>query len=113
MTNQLKRTLATCLDAIEQIERGCSTLRPMLEKALRQLDQQSAPASPPPPPAPPPSNDGALLTMEEFCERNRISVSHYYKLKRDGKHPREVKAGKRRLITQEAEADWRRESESH
>jgi len=51
------------------------------------------------------------LTVTEFCDSNGISVSTYYALKRDGKGPREMKLGKRIMITPEAERDWRRERE--
>jgi hypothetical protein len=50
--------------------------------------------------------------IESFCEANGISVSHYFVLKRNGKGPREMKVGKRILITPEAEAAWRRAREA-
>ena len=50
--------------------------------------------------------------IESFCEANGISVSHYFVLKRKGKGPREMKAGKRVLITPEEEAAWRRAREA-
>ena len=53
-----------------------------------------------------------LYTIEIFCERNRMSEAMYFKLKRQGKAPREMKIGKKILITPEAEADWRREREA-
>lgn len=54
---------------------------------------------------------GDLHTIESFCLANRISEAMYYKLKRQHKGPREMKVGKRTLITPEAEADWRRARE--
>ena len=56
-------------------------------------------------------NPSDLYTIEDFCERNRISEAMYFKLKRQGHAPREMKLGKKILITPEAEADWRRERE--
>jgi hypothetical protein len=57
-------------------------------------------------------NPSDLHTIEDFCERNRISEAMYFKLKRLGKAPREMKLGKKILITPEAETDWRREREA-
>ena len=50
--------------------------------------------------------------IESFCDANGISMSHYFVLKRKGKGPREMKVGKRVLITPEAEAAWRRAREA-
>jgi hypothetical protein len=50
-------------------------------------------------------------SVQTFCDSNNISISTYYALKRAGKGPREMKVGKRILITPEAEDDWRRERE--
>jgi hypothetical protein len=55
---------------------------------------------------------GDAHTIPSFCESNAISESEYYKLKRDGKQPREIEVNKRIIITPEAEADWRREREA-
>lgn len=52
------------------------------------------------------------MTIEEFCERNRIAMSTYFIMKRRGEGPRTVKIGKRRLISAEAETAWRRERTS-
>jgi hypothetical protein len=62
-----------------------------------------------PPPAP--RKPGAS-TLEEFCRDNRISLSFYFKLRAQGKGAREMAAGRRRLISDEAGADWRREREA-
>jgi hypothetical protein len=51
-------------------------------------------------------------TIESFCQANGISVGYYFKLKKAGLHPREMKVGKRVFITPEAEADWRRAREA-
>jgi hypothetical protein len=50
-------------------------------------------------------------SIESFCRSNGISLTTYFALKRQGKGPREMKVGKRILISPEAEADWRRERE--
>jgi hypothetical protein len=51
-------------------------------------------------------------TIDEFCVRNRLSRSMYYKLKRDGKAPREMNIGSRKAISPESENDWRRSMEA-
>jgi hypothetical protein len=51
-------------------------------------------------------------SIESFCISNGISLTTYFALKREHKGPREMKVGKRILITPEAEAEWRRERES-
>jgi hypothetical protein len=55
---------------------------------------------------------GDAHTIPSFCKSNAISESEYYKLKRQGKQPREIELDKRVIITPEAEADWRREREA-
>src|SRR5262245_61474916 len=54
-----------------------------------------------------------LYTIETFCDANAMSESTYYALKRDGLGPREIKIGKKILISPEAEAEWRREREDN
>ena len=60
----------------------------------------------------PPRQPDDLHTRETFCAANRISKSFYFALKREGRGPREIKLGKRILITPGAEADWRAEREA-
>jgi hypothetical protein len=55
---------------------------------------------------------GQAHTIPSFCENNMISESKYYDLKRRGRGPREVEVDARIIITEEAEADWRREREA-
>src|SRR3954466_15094625 len=55
---------------------------------------------------------GDLHTIPSFCESNAISESTYYSLKRRGKHPRELEIDGTVRITEQAEADWRREREA-
>jgi hypothetical protein len=55
---------------------------------------------------------GEAHSIPSFCASNLISEQYYFKLKRNGKGPREIRLGKRVIITPEAEADWRREREA-
>ena len=54
---------------------------------------------------------GEVFTIEEFCRAHRISRSLYFRMKWDGYGPREMKVGRRVLVSKEAAADWRRERE--
>lgn len=54
----------------------------------------------------------AALSIIEFCRAHGISRPTYYNLKKKGLTPREMEVGARRLISQEAAADWRREREA-
>jgi hypothetical protein len=50
--------------------------------------------------------------ITEFCDRNGdLSRAFLYVLWKRGKGPRYMQVGKRRLITEEAEADWQRDME--
>ena len=60
---------------------------------------------------PPPVTDRAAYTIPEFCDAHRISRSHYYVLKKQGRTPREVHVGSRVLITIEAAIRWRKARE--
>src|SRR5262245_19239970 len=55
---------------------------------------------------------GDAHTRLSFCISNHISESHYFKLNRQGRGPREIELDGRIIITPEAEADWRREREA-
>ena len=57
---------------------------------------------------------GDAHTRLSFCSSNKISESFYFKLKRQGKGPREIELDRRIIITPEAERDWRavREAET-
>lgn len=57
------------------------------------------------------SGRNPVSTIDEFCKEHKITRPHYYALKKQGKGPREMVVGRRRLITQEAAADWRRDRE--
>ena len=52
-------------------------------------------------------HDPDCFTIAEFCERNRISTQFYYKLRAEGRAPRELRLGSRVLITKEDAAAWR------
>jgi hypothetical protein len=61
-----------------------------------------------------PARDGgrAAYTIGEFCEAHRISRSKLYELFDAGLGPRTMSIGTRRIITQEAAADWRHAMET-
>jgi hypothetical protein len=49
------------------------------------------------------------FTIAEFCDVHRISQAAYFKQRKLGFGPREIEFGRRRLISAEAAAEWRRE----
>jgi predicted DNA-binding transcriptional regulator AlpA len=51
--------------------------------------------------------DQDVYSIEVFCERIGISIPHYYKMREEGKAPREIHLGNRKLITREAATEWR------
>src|SRR5262249_28372490 len=53
------------------------------------------------PPVPP-----AWYSVREFCLAHRLSISMYFKLKAQGRGPRETAVGSRRYITFEDAAKW-------
>ena len=57
------------------------------------------------------STDVAADPIPEFCRRHRFSVAMYYKLPKD-KRPREIQIGRKKLISREAAAEWRRRMET-
>jgi len=61
-----------------------------------------------PPPAPTPR---LALSIPEFCKAHSISEGFFYKLKKQGEGPREMKVGARTLISFESAAEWRRARE--
>jgi hypothetical protein len=61
---------------------------------------------------PMPAADAKMLTRQEFCARNRISIPFYNKLKEQGLGPRETRVQSKILITAKADADWRAEREA-
>ena len=61
---------------------------------------------------PRPPTPRLALSIPEFCEAHGISEGFFYKLKKQGEGPREMKVGARTLISLEAAAEWRRARES-
>jgi len=53
----------------------------------------------------------AAFTIDEFCAAHRLSPDMYFKLRKNGRGPREMKVGTRRMISAEAAARWRRQCE--
>jgi hypothetical protein len=51
-------------------------------------------------------------SITEFCASNGIGRTTYYEIKKHGQGPREMIVGARKLISEEAAADWRRERET-
>ena len=54
---------------------------------------------------------GKAHSISQFCARNNISRSFFYKLKKCGKAPRTMEVGGRQIVSPEAERDWRLERE--
>ena len=52
-----------------------------------------------------------VFTVTEFCEAHQISQPYYYQLRLKGLGPREMRLGRKVLISHEAAADWRRQRE--
>ena len=61
---------------------------------------------------PRPPTPRLALSIPEFCEAHGISEGFFYKLKKQGEGPREMKVGARTLITFEFAAEWRRHREN-
>lgn len=53
-----------------------------------------------------------VFSIAEFCEVHGFTRPLYYELKKQGRGPREMAVGRRRMITQEAAAEWRRRMEA-
>ena len=51
-------------------------------------------------------------SIPEWCRKNRISQSFFFKMKKMGIAPRTMKVGARTLISKEASTEWRREREA-
>jgi hypothetical protein len=47
------------------------------------------------------------MSIAAFCKLHSISQAFYFKLKRQGRTPREMRVGQRILISQEAARAWR------
>ena len=51
-------------------------------------------------------------SVDVFCEEHDISRSFYYDLQKKNLGPKTMKVGRRRLISHEASAEWRRRMEA-
>ena len=51
------------------------------------------------------------FSIREFCSRHGISRAHFYNIRKLGLGPLEMDVGGRKLISIEAEHDWRRARE--
>jgi hypothetical protein len=58
-----------------------------------------------------PDNERSAFTVDQFCVRNQISKSSWFKLRRAGLAPRVLMIGNSARITREAEAAWQRRME--
>lgn len=56
---------------------------------------------------PAPSEPLQAMSIAAFCKLHSISTAFYFKLKRQGRTPREMRVGQRILISQEAARAWR------
>ncbi len=57
------------------------------------------------------SRKDGTYTVKQFCKDHNISRSMFYKLLQQGQGPRLMAVGRRRLISNEAAADWRQRME--
>jgi hypothetical protein len=51
-------------------------------------------------------------TINQWCERRQVSRAMFYKLAAQGLAPRTHNVGKKRLISEQSDADWVREREA-
>jgi hypothetical protein len=51
-------------------------------------------------------------SIDEFCAEHRLSRSMFYKLMAQGRGPRLMCVGTRKMVSDEAAADWRRQMEA-
>ena len=49
----------------------------------------------------------AAVSIPVFCQTHGISRAHFYNLMKRGKAPRTLLVGRRRLVSEQAAADWR------
>jgi len=54
-------------------------------------------------------NDRDAISIAEFCRRHGISQSFFFKLQAQGRAPRTLKIGARRLIAREDARTWRKQ----
>jgi predicted DNA-binding transcriptional regulator AlpA len=51
------------------------------------------------------------VSILDFCEAHGISRAHFYNLQKRGVAPKTFRAGRRRLVSDEAAEKWRRSME--
>jgi hypothetical protein len=61
----------------------------------------------------PPGATVDAYSIKEFCDAHGIGVATYYDLRKIKQQPREMRVGKRWLISKEAAAEWRRAREEN
>ena len=61
--------------------------------------------------APEPPVQKLAFTVKSFCKAHEISTPTYYRLRKEGRGPREMRIGSDIRISAEAAADWRRARE--
>jgi predicted DNA-binding transcriptional regulator AlpA len=54
-----------------------------------------------------------VYSIDEFCAAHGISRWTYYKMKKDGTGPREMRIGDRGFVSVDAAAKWRKAQERH
>lgn len=85
-----------------------AALAPLLKQALREEERPgrrdvSASAEP--------NGERLAFTVTSFCKAHEISTPTYYRLRKEGKGPREMRIGSEVRISVEAAAEWRRARE--
>jgi hypothetical protein len=90
---------------IEEIAAAVWARSPIKPEFLRTDAPKPPPALEPTPSAPPPI--GKSMKIGEWCVKERISRSNYYKRRKEGIGPRETRFGASVRITPEADAEWR------
>lgn len=51
--------------------------------------------------------------IRDFCDYHKISKSHFYNLLKKNLAPKMMSVGRRKLISEEAAAEWRRAMEKN
>ncbi len=52
------------------------------------------------------------VSIPAFCKAHGISRAHFYNLRKRGLAPKTLVAGRRRLVSDESAAEWRRSMET-
>jgi hypothetical protein len=59
-----------------------------------------------------PTGEADAYSLQEFCDRHRISLQLFYKLVTQGLAPQTFRVGTRVLVSKESAARWRAEREA-